>query len=693
METETFHWPIKSPNRLTRCTIPTTSHVRKFASGTNHSLVLTEHNRLFAFGKSCLKKYMRHSRQQQQQQWEMQRQYSSSSSGQKYDPDHPYDYWYEVTRQQPSIQSPQSPIQQQSIRQSSSSPLPKSSHNHNHHQQQQQVHAHHQPLPLHQRTRSKSEHDQPYWWREKRWDHIDDIECGGFYSLVLVNGGKELWGGGCNSNGELGHDRSYDVHDWALLLTVSQLVHQCKIEMSLRRESSSSILSPSTMIDFDVNHHHSQSRITHMTAGYYFHVIVLDNRYVFTCGENTSMQLCRRRVPNGTIDHMLRDGGNNNNDGNGNNNNNNNNNNNGNNSALSSEIERSDFQMICNQQVLNGRNILEVRAGFRHWILLTTRNELFGCGSNEFYQLAINHHSASGHGPSTSSGGIVQVLTKIDLSLSPSPIGGGIGGMGNARTRTLVWNRLLITHNSYFSSVLLDVNNDVYCTRESELRDLHWMNRQRQLQQQSQSLLPSSSLSPSAAPPPPHEMMIVPSVLMHHRHRRNHGDDDDDENDDQSSSPTTTQSMPSLTPHDTVQYYNSHTVSLFVVNGIRLYSSHASSSALSSLASSQQPVLKPLLKYDNDPDCLGVGGGSGANDDDSMYYYTREQASMLAQQLRLKRHEREILHVGVGYYGEVTLVVGRPKERNIASKYFPFIRTVMDSGYEPLSDVDIVFSA
>ena len=150
--------------------------------------------------------------------------------------------------------------------------------------------------------------------------------------------------------------------------------------------------------------------------------------------------------------------------------------------------------------------------------------------------------------------------------------------------------------------------------------------------------------------------------------------------------------MPSLTPHDTVQYYNSHTVSLFVVNGIRLYSSHASSSALSSLASSQQPVLKPLLKYDNDPDC-SIGGGSGANDDDSMYYYTREQASMLAQQLRLKRHEREILHVGVGYYGEVTLVVGRPKERNIASKYFPFIRTVMDSGYEPLSDVDIVFAA
>ena len=130
------------------------------------------------------------------------------------------------------------------------------------------------------------------------WNAIDMIDCGGYYCLALVNHGRELWGGGNNSLGELGL-KSSGYSGWELLLTVGNLVNQCKehnIDFPLRRP-----------IDFLANNpnegleNQRQHRITHISAGYFFWLVVLDNRYVFTCGEDEGSQLCRDN-PNNVSD-------------------------------------------------------------------------------------------------------------------------------------------------------------------------------------------------------------------------------------------------------------------------------------------------------------------------------------------------------------------------------------------------------
>ena len=173
----------------------------------------------------------------------------------------------------------------------------------------------------------------------KSWNTIDMIDCGGFYSLALVNHGRELWGGGSNSMGVLSNIPSES--GWSLLLTVDNLLDQCwQHNIAFPQRVPIDFLACNQNDDgSDVPRQH---RITHISAGYYFWVIVLDNRYIFTCGEQNGGQLCRDQQ----------------------------------------NVASNGYQLICEQGILNGKIIKEVRAGFRYWMVLTTDNQLYGCGSS-----------------------------------------------------------------------------------------------------------------------------------------------------------------------------------------------------------------------------------------------------------------------------------------------------------------------
>jgi len=340
--------------------------------------------------------------------------------------------------------------------------------------------------------RNLSDNGAPDGWRKlqspnmKSWNTIDAVDCGGFYSLALVNHGRELWGGGSSSMGEFGNSE-VNGHDWTLLLNVDNLVDKCQQHNILFR-----LRSP---IDFLANNPSDGSdnqryhRITHMSAGYYFWIVVLDNRYIFTCGEQRGRQLCRDRQ----------------------------------------NEESSEYQLISEQGMLNGKIIKEVRAGFRYWMVLTTDNQLYSCGENSYNQLGVSVDNE-------------RLLHHVDLSHS----------IPNYPVSTI--RSLLITQNSYFTSAFLSTDAKVYSTSGSEMTHV--------------------------------------------------GD---------SSFAVTKETF--ITPGDMIQYTNSYTMSVFVINGIEAYSYHRGGG-----------ILSPM---------------------DLSHY-------------KLERGNREILGIYCGYYGDMNILVGKP---------------------------------